>query len=228
LYQAPAGESYRRPVKKTKQTQTSKTIPEEVVTPEPILETQAPVVEKAAEPISQPSTDVTTQHNINPKVPGRGKREHKYFQELIRNLGMESGYKAVIEAPLDEGGFVDVLLTRDDEQIACEVALNTANSYEIHNIQKSLESGIPNVVVISNKPKHLTAIKERAKSELSDKQFSQVRFISPELLPEILQKKEETVERLRGYKVKVKRTIPSAEEIKSKREKVAAILGGKN
>jgi predicted acetyltransferase len=226
LYQAPASESYRRPIKKTQKTETSQATTEKVVTPEPTPEAQAPVVEKTAEPILQPSTDETTQHNINPKVPGRGKREHKYFQELIRNLGMESGYKAVVEAPLDEGGFVDVLLTRDDEQIACEVALNTANSYEIHNIQKSLDSGIAIVVVISNKPKHLKAIEERAKSELSKQQFSQVRFISPELLPEILQKKEEAVERVRGYKVKVKRTIPSAEEIKSKREKVAAILAG--
>ena len=233
-YQAAASESYRRPAKKAKTKPAEPVIErtelevvpvdESVISTEPgISETASTTVEEAIVQTSIKTTE-TVHDNINPKVPGRGKREHTYLQELIRNLGMECGYKGVVEAPLNNGGFIDVLLTRDDERIAFEVALNTANTYELHNIRKSLDNGIENIVIVSNKPKHLTALEQRAKDELSKKQFSHLRFISPELLPEIITRQEDTTERVRGYKVRVKRTIPSEEEIRSKREKVASVL----
>lgn len=228
LYQAPASESYRREFKKKEPT---KAPPQETVvevvetTPEPTTLKPAIIEEATAEEIKrneeQPPTNNETL--INPKVPGRGKKEHKYLQELVRNLGMEYGYKAVVEAPLQAGGAVDILLSKDTERIALEIALNTATSYELHNISKSLNEGIDSVIVISTKPKHLANIKERAEAEFSKDQFKQLRFISPELLPEILTKDEHT-ERIRGYKVKVKRSLPSQEEILRKREKIASIL----
>jgi len=60
-------------------------------------------------------------------------------------------------------------------------------------------------------------------AELSKTQLSHVRFISPESLPEILQYEVQSG-RIRGYKVKVTRNVPSQEKIVRKREKVAAIL----
>ena len=235
-YQAATNESYRRPPKKTN-TKPAKpivdqSVKEEVPVHKPVVSPEVSIAQTPPLNIEEKLPHVQTEaseldhDNINPKVPGRGKREHTYLQELIRNLGMEYGYKSVVEAPLNDGGFIDVLLTRDDERIAFEVALNTANVYELHNIRKSLDDGIENIVIVSNKPKHLAALEQRAKTELTKKQFTYLRFISPELIPEIITRQEDTTERVRGYKVKVRRIIPSANEIRSKREKVASILAG--
>ena len=232
-YQAPASESYRREFKRKKPTKASphETVAEvvetitEPTTSKPTVIEEAPVHDIKTTDDQPPTNDETL---INPKVPGRGKKEHKYLQELVRNLGMEYGYKAVVEAPLQNGGAVDVLLSRDDGKVAVEIAINTANSYELHNISKSLDEGINTVLVVSTKPKHLKALRDRAEQELNQQAFSQVRFISPELLTEVLQKDEVSTKRIRGYKVKVSRNIPSGEEIKRKREKIAAIISKTN
>jgi hypothetical protein len=224
-YQASASESYRREFKSLKEKSQKSVLEVPETTPEPTTSKSSIIEEVLVEEIKpaeeqQPTNDETL---INPKVPGRGKKEHKYLQELVRNLGMEYGYKAVVEAPLQAGGAVDILLSKDTERIALEIALNTATTYELHNISKSLNEGIDSVIVVSTKPKHLANIKERAETEFSKDQFKQLRFISPELLPELLTK-DENIERIRGYKVKVKRSLPSQEEILRKRKKVAAVL----
>lgn len=233
LYQAPKAESYRiRPPKK--QTVSPPKTPvaaiEPVVEKNPRAHEQPPPV-VAVEPTNiksseelERSTGTVDTTLINPKVPGRGGKEHKYLQELIRGLAQERGYIAEVECKLSAGGSVDVLLSKDGKKIACEVALNTAVDYEVANITKSLDDGIEQVLVISPKPKHLQSIEQAAQEVLTESQLAQVQFISPELMPDMITDSESTVKTVRGYKVKLSHKVETAQDAKRKRERIAAIL----
>lgn len=85
--------------------------------------------------------------------PGRGGRQHKYLQELIKRWTDSRGYRAEIElAILDGLGSVDVALTKGAHRIACEVSVTTSPEHEVGNVQKCLVAGFTHVVIVSAEP----------------------------------------------------------------------------
>ena len=106
-----------------------------------------------------------------PAPMGRGGREHRYLQEMVKGLAEQQGYLARIEESVSDGeGFVDVSLSRDDERIACEIAITTPPEKEIENIRKCFDAGYQQVWVISPNAKHLAAIESRAHEEWGEMQ----------------------------------------------------------
>ena len=132
-------------------------------------------------------------------------REHRYLQTFVKKIAEQRGFKASIEEEI-EGGRIDVVLVKDDVKIACEIAVSNSVEYEVKNINKCLSAGYPTVCVVSKDEKHLKRIQESAGKELREQEtvhflpFSQI----PEFLNSFTVKEQERVERIRGYRVKVR------------------------
>lgn len=162
-----------------------------------------------------------------PPPMGRGGREHRYLQEMVKGLAEQVGYLARIEEEVADGeGYVDVSLSRDGERIACEIAITTPPEKEIENIRKCLTAGCKSVWVISPDPKHLSAIRARAKNEWTDFEAAGIVFLRPEDLPQQFARQpmptmQSTV---RGYRVRVKKADTSFDETKMRRATVAEVL----
>lgn len=129
-------------------------------------------------------------------------REHRYLQTFIKKIAEQRGFKATIEESIN-GGRVDVSLIKDDLKIACEVAVSNSVEYEVKNIEKCLNASYSFVCVVSKDEKHLERIREE-NSKISD--LEKVRWFKIEQLVEFLDSlsvEEKSVERIRGYRVKV-------------------------
>ena len=158
---------------------------------------------------------------------GRGGREHKYLQELVKGLAEQQDFLAVIEKEvLDGDGFVDVALRRGEEWIACEIAITTPVEREVANILKCFEAGFASVWVISPEPRHLSAIRRLADEMLSAEQISRLMFLKPDELPNLFSSKaippKESV--VRGYKVRIRRSTLDHQQDLSRREIVGELL----
>ena len=166
-------------------------------------------------------------HTTHAVTPGRGGREHKYLQELLKGLAEQQGFLARIEDEVLAGdGFVDVSLTRADERIACEIAITTPVEREIANISKCLEAGFVSVWIISPEHRHLAAIRRMAEDSLSVEQFARLTFLKPDDLPNLFASKatppKESV--VRGYKVRIRRSMLDQHQDLSRREIVGELL----
>jgi len=86
-----------------------------------------------------------------PKLPGRGGPQHKYLQDLIKQLAEDRGFDVSIEeAVLDGHGYIDVVLARDTLRIACEISITTRVPHEIRNLSKCLAAGFTYAVLLSS------------------------------------------------------------------------------
>lgn len=94
---------------------------------------------------------------------GRGGAIHKSMQQIIKRHANGLGLRADIEAELpNQGGAVDILIQSESKSIAIEVALHSPIEQEIKNIQKSLDAGIEEIIVVSDNQTHLENIRKRA------------------------------------------------------------------
>jgi hypothetical protein len=158
---------------------------------------------------------------------GRGGRQHRYLQELIKGMAESEGYLARIEDEvLDGSGFVDVSLSKGDAKIACEISITTPADKEVENIRKCFSAGYEVVWVISPDQKHLNAIRNLSEDSLSERERMMVLFLRPEDIPAAFSDRpsppiESTV---RGYRVRVKKSGTSFDETQSKRATVAEVL----
>lgn len=167
------------------------------------------------------------QRNEVPPAMGRGGRQHRYLQELIKGLAETEGYLARIEDEvLDGSGFVDVSLAKGEDKIACEIAITTPPDKEIENIKKCFAAGYGMVWVVAPEQRHLNAIRDLAEGAFSEMQRTMLVFMRPEDIPTAFSNRpsppmESTV---RGYRVRVKRAGGSFDETQAKRALVAEVL----
>ncbi len=87
---------------------------------------------KPSAPESKPKPQLSRAEE--PQIPeptlGRGGREHKYLQHLVKRLAEDRGYRATIEQPILGGvGSVDVSLERGEQRIACEISITTTDEH---------------------------------------------------------------------------------------------------
>ncbi len=185
------------------------------------------VVAQADPPVVPKSPKQQKQRSEVPPAMGRGGRQHRYLQELIKGLGEPQGYLARIEDEvLEGGGFVDVSLARGEDKIACEIAITTPAKKEVDNIRKCFAAGYEMVWVISPEQKHLNAIRDLAEANFGEIERAKIVFLRPEDIPAAFSDRlsppmESTV---RGYRVRVKRAGGSFDETQTKRATVAEIL----
>ena len=120
------------------------------------------------------------------------------------------------------GTQVDVLLTRDEEQIACEIAVKSPLTQEVQNIRKCVEAGISKILVISPEQKHLNTIAELAEQESLDLQF--VSFLTEIQVIDFfanMQKANESNARVhKGWKARSKMKKPDSLEENSTRRSI--------
>ncbi|MDQ3802269.1 MAG: type IV secretion system DNA-binding domain-containing protein [Acidobacteriota bacterium] len=163
--------------------------------------------------------------------PGRGGRQHKYLQQLVKRIAEARGYRVTVEqVVLGGAGFVDVALERGARKIACEISVTTPAEYEVNNIQKCLAAGFEPVIVISADRRVLARIEETAKAQLEGEAAADVLFMQPEQFLSYLAESEAeaagTEATFRGHRVRVQyRAVDTAEEEARKRAISEVIMG---
>lgn len=192
-----------------------------------------PVAAPSEDAVSPPAEKKGRLALVSPTpLLGRGGREHKYLQHLVKRLAEDRGYRAVIEQPILAGaGSVDVSLEKGEQKIACEISVTTETDHEIDNIQKCLAGGYETVVALSSDPKTVRRLKERASAVLESGTQARVRFLQPEdlvlFLDELAAGEASGETTVRGYRVKRRYQAVSPEEAELRKQAIAQVLGGR-
>jgi len=159
-------------------------------------------------------------------VLGRGGRQHKYLQQLVKRMAEDKGYRVTIEKPILGGlGSVDVALERDTVTVACEISVTTTVDHEITNIEKCLAAEFTHVVLISPERRFLKTAKTLLVQALGEASVKRVRLFTPEdfltFLEDLDKNAVHDVTSVRGYKVKVKYRVTSGDDQKARKEAIA-------
>jgi len=174
----------------------------------PVYIEKEPLPEKEEKILKQPNIEVKSQEYLEKVEEKEELREHRYLQTFIKKIAEQRGFKASIEEEVT-GGRIDVSLTKDEIKIACEVAVSNSIDYELKNISKCISAGYKQVCVVSKDEKHLEKIREKISDEMRGE--NQIHFFSlnqvTEFLDSLTEKPEEKVERIRGYRVKVRYVV---------------------
>lgn len=192
---------------------------------------------KAAETGETPSTagdgpeaaETTLTAPPEPPEMGRGGRDHRYLQNLIKRWAQGRGWRAQVEAPVLEGaGSVDVSLKRDEYALACEISVTTSPEQELSNVRKCLEAGFEEVVVVSDEEDRRERTEAYLREELSDEEGDRLHVLSPDALFELLEEREAEIQggeqRVGGYKVNVEyETVDEAEQ-KTRKNVIAKVV----
>ena len=158
---------------------------------------------------------------------GRGGKEHRYLQNLIKEFAISKGYHAVIEGEILDGtGRVDVLLSLNDQRIACEISVTTGRDHEFGNIEKCLAAGCTRVLFISSDARHLRAVEELAGRHFDERDRAKLHFASPEAAISLLGQwcGDGEVKTVRGYKVRTAVKTSDLAEIERRKATVASVI----
>ncbi len=160
--------------------------------------------------------------------PGVGKGLHDYFKRLIKNRGEELGYFVEKEKTVLNGaGRVDVLLTRNEKTIACEISVTNSPGYEVENIKKCLAAGFDIVAFITNEQKKLNQVRRLA-ADIEAEGRAKLRFFSPEEFDVFLEEqaaKEVSSESVtRGRSVKTNYKAPLAKDTAARKKVISKII----
>lgn len=189
-------------------------------------ETRAPAI-TAQRPSRSVDFATPPRVGVERSTPGRGGRQHKYLQELLKRWADARGWGASIEETVLDGlGIVDVVLQKGERRIACEIAVTTPVDHEIANLQKCLAAGFESVIVLSPEAKTVKAIERRARREIPEQSLQDVHFLTPEdalqFLDSVDSSTAETTSSIRGFRVKVRHRPSTA--MGGKRQAVAKIV----
>lgn len=190
--------------------------PSRPVTPEAITKTTAPP--KKAKPI--PPEDI-------PQA-GRGGRQHKYVQHLIKQLAEERGFRATIEETiLDGAGRVDVSLVHEKIRVACQVSVTTTKDWELGGIEKCFAAGYTEVVLVLSTERQIKKFAKFVEENLDPKDQGRVRYITSEGIIEFLDglgKFTPTEQVVRGYKVRTVQQATDSEDAASRRKAISEVI----
>jgi hypothetical protein len=193
---------------------------------------KAPV---AAQNVSTPK-DIAPRKPKTPNVteidkpePGRGGKQHKYLQQLVKQLAEERKFRATIEETILGGdGRVDVSLVRGGYRIACQISVTTTKDWELGNVEKCIAAGYDEIVLIGSTERQVKALAKFIEENLDAEHHGKIRYAVPESIVEFLDSIEAgpktTESEVRGYKVKVTRQDLSPEEIAKRRAAVAGVI----
>lgn len=193
--------------------------------------------EKVAEPASPkpvylPPTVASKKPRPFPAVehtPGRGRREHKYFQAFIKQWAEGMGWRATVEAAIPNGtGSVDVLLSKTTVTVACEISVTTSPEHEVGNLVKCLSAGFTHVISVSADAKNAREIRNASKDALAESDFGRVMFCDPRELFAFVSRidAEQTASEatVKGYRVKVSYRPVDEREQKAKVARMTAVV----
>jgi hypothetical protein len=159
-------------------------------------------------------------------TPGKGGSQHKYLQQLIKQLAEDRGLRAVIEEPVP-GGQVDVGLHQGELSIACEISVTSTPDHEAQNLAKCIQAGFVRIWAIAPDAKRRKAIQLQTEARLGGEDAARVEFFTTEELIEAmdaLSVPEPQEKVVKGYRVKTTRKAISPTEAKERRASIARIL----
>jgi len=187
-------------------------------TPEPLADAAA-IIEKIATPTAKPKVA---------KEPGRGGRQHKYLQALIKGLAEERGFLASTEATiLDGAGRVDVSLRRDELRVACQISITTGKDWELGGIERCFAAGYTVVALICGSDRHLATLSKFIEENLDDSYRGKVRYVAPEAIPAFLDglgKPVSTEQVIRGYKVRTTKQGGDSSDAAARRRAITEVI----
>ena len=197
----------------------------EMVEPK-VEETQTPPPSSSAATVrSEMRGDPLAGRATEERGQGKGGSQHQHMQKLIKEMGQDRGYRAVIEQPV-AGGSIDVALFRDGIAIACEISVTSKADYEVKNLAKCLGGEFTRVFAIATDRKRLVAIEAATRKAFSETDLAKIDFLTPEGVAEALDALSAPVQEstVRGYKVKVTRSSIGAAEAQDRRASVTRII----
>lgn len=166
----------------------------------------------------------TVTFSDEPDDGGKGGREHKYIQHLIKRLGEDRGYRASVEQTV-EGGRVDIVLSKNSTSLAFEISVTNTASYELTNIEKCLKASFTHIFFICGDVKRRDKVRQLLEV---NHQNHMVRFLAPEdvvgAIDELAQPEAPASTVVRGYRVKVNRQTVSSNEFAGKRAVIAEVI----
>jgi len=161
-------------------------------------------------------------------LPGRGGRQHKYIQQLVKQLAEERGFRATIEETiLDGAGRVDVSLVRNGTRIAFQVSITTTKDWELGGIEKCLAAGYSEVVLVGRSERHIKSFSRFIEQNLDPKDQDQVRYMTSDNLIEYLDgfgKPPPSEDVVRGYKVRTVQQSIDSDEAASRRKAISEVI----
>ena len=192
---------------------------------EPSPQTSPPA---EARPAPTPSWDAVMVP-LPEKLLGKGGSKHRYLQAMVKELAEANGLKATIEAPLPNGGQVDVLIERDRILAGVEISVYTPADHECENLLKCLGAEVPRVAVVLVKSKASQSHYRAALLDaIGDQDRERVTFLTPEELPDFIAQlapppePEEKI--VRGYRVKRVFSTVAPEEARVRRDALARLI----
>jgi energy-coupling factor transporter ATP-binding protein EcfA2 len=163
--------------------------------------------------------------------PSKNEAEHQHLQNLVKQTGESEGFIATVEREVLSGaGRIDVALEDGGFRLACEISVTNTSAYEVQNIQKCLDAGYDQVVVISPDQGHLKSIRRRAERILSPAQLDRTHFLEPENFHLFLQSlagahsRTGPAEKTLGYRVETVLIERPPQETAAKRSTIRDIM----
>ncbi|MCG3195746.1 MAG: hypothetical protein GHCLOJNM_00213 [bacterium] len=165
---------------------------------------------------------------ILPPTPGRGGKEHKYLQQMVKQKGEELGYRVSVEKTLPGGGCVDVSLESEVRSIACEISVTSTPEQEIGNVRKCLDAGYARVVLVVADSKRVPTLSATISGTLSDTEKAKVEVCTlPELLlllDELGPAHAERESHVRGFRVKTKHAAGASADRERRKQAIADVM----
>lgn len=190
----------------------------------PVSIPEAAVAERIREPAPRRKASIPQEA----PTPGRGGRQHKYLQHLVKQLAEERGFRATIEEPiLDGAGRVDVSLSREQIRIACQVCVTTTKDWELGGIEKCLAAGYAEVLLIGTNERHVKALAKFIEANLDETLHGKVQYLTSETIVGYLDglgKPDVTENVVRGYKVRTVHQSVDPDDADARRRAITEVI----
>jgi hypothetical protein len=183
--------------------------------------------EPAIQISSPPPKRVEVPHEEAPQA-GRGGRQHKYVQHLVKQMAEERGFRATIEETILGGaGRVDVSLVREGVRVACQVSVTTTKDWELGGIEKCIAAGYTDVVLIGSSERHIKGLSKFIEESLELKDQGKVQYLTAETIPQYLDSlgiPPTTEKVVKGYKVRTKQQTVAPEDAAARRKAISEVI----
>lgn len=115
--------------------------------------------------------------NKSMRLAGKGGKEHRKYQSLIREYFVDLGKIALVEAYIN-GKNIDVFVQdiKTKKSIAVEIQLNKSPKLAFENIKKDFKAGCDEILLIFKKLADLRAVKKSIFKEIGKETIKKIKF----------------------------------------------------
>jgi len=194
-----------------------------------VSSTRPDILAPKIQPAPTPPVKPKTAPSAEPAALGRGGKDHKYIQNMIKREAEAAGYRVTIEKQV-EGGSVDVVLEKAGEPaIACEVSITTKPEWEIGNLEKCLRADFGQIFFIAAEIVTVKKVKTLAESRFTPAELARLSFrTADEILAHLQTIAAQSVKGkniVKGYEVTTDLvSLPEDEAFKRRKELLRTFL----